>query len=155
MYPITSKRKNLLFLTKSICYKEKNLTFYLLLYLNVRNTNIMPLCTRIHLPYKRSRYSHRMSLISRKKSQHIKYDHWTYNRLIWDFSTRASCKHLLKSQRHHRYHDRKYHLIKHFQYSTYPMSICYFSSFTDQKKAPAKRSAFHTLCNTNLCLHDQ
>ena len=117
--------------------------------------NVMPLRTRIYLPYKRSRYSDRMSLISRKKSQHIKYDHRTYNRLIWDFSTRTPCQHLLKSQRHNRYHDREYHLIKHFQYSSYPMSISYFSPFADQKKAPAKRSAFHTLCNTDFCLHDQ
>jgi len=35
------------------------------------------------------------------------------------------------------------------------MSIGYFSPFADQKKAPTERSAFHTLCNTDFCLHDQ
>lgn len=35
------------------------------------------------------------------------------------------------------------------------MSISDFSSFADQKKAPTKRSAFHTLCDTDFCLHDQ
>lgn len=35
------------------------------------------------------------------------------------------------------------------------MSIGYFSPFADQKKAPTKRSAVYTLCDTDICVHDQ